>query len=199
MKQQLVKSIGILVLALALCSISSVAHATLILVLNTTDKTFALTGSDSGTAKEISPAIGDVVGWDLSGAFGITTNSTQLHNTGLAYSVTNGSAGNGFNRDILLQARAPGGNPEIALELHYTVPNVQQTITGSGVFQSYNNLSAIAISAFESSIGSALTLTSGTGSGFSPVNIVAIPEPSSGLLLTGGLLGIAASGRRRKA
>ena len=146
------------------------AQADLVLGIDTTAKTFAFTGSTSGTPTH------EWILWNT-----LTDDGTQLANeeylTLTSYNVTTTDMTSG-------RIRLMDASGEIANEVRLIFSDSEyRTITGSGAVQSYASLSAIAMPQFEGLIGSSLPMT--YGSGFSDIAIEAVPEPA-----TAGLLGI---------
>ncbi|GHB89923.1 PEP-CTERM sorting domain-containing protein [Cerasicoccus arenae] len=189
------KSATTLLLAITTLTLASASsYGALILNINTADKTFALTGSDTGTPIN---AGGGLTIWTLTG-LGAPGFSTFSYNNDVAFSTNVGTPGfpaGGYDTAITSTDNTGGS---ISLNLGVSTASLQ-TLTGSGVFQSYAALSPTGLSAFESTIGSSLALQ--FGSGFSPVSVVAaaIPEPSTYIVGVGfvALAGFMAYRRRR--
>lgn len=176
----------ILLSALALTPLS----AALQLEIDTTSKTFALTGSASGVADN-SAGIG-AISWlstATAGGFG-----GILYDNDVAFSTTLGTPG-GFARDFSFSSNANNGR--IFVQLQISTPG-QTTITGSGVFQDYSFLDAAGMADFEALIGEEVAPWEGTGFGVLTVVDVGanpIPEPSF-IAVIGGAIALVLVVRR---
>lgn len=153
------------------------AHGSLSLVINPTDKTFALTGQDSGIPFNTNS--GGLIRWNVPnlGFEGPATNSIIL-NDDKTFSTSVGTPGGPFPYDTVLNTDELAGG-SIAFMLA-TSSGAFQTLTGLGNFESYATFTPANQAKFESLVGGSFTLTS--GSGFGPLGVVAVPEPSSMLL-----------------
>lgn len=175
---------------------SQSASAGLILEVNTTDKTFALTGSDSGAPFPASfggTPFGFMFWENTSVSGGPSDFGSITFDNDVTWSTSSGLPGaGGLDTEI-------GSSGSIFLILRSSSAS-PQTITGSGVFQSYAALGPGAIGVFESLIGEELAPNPFVTTGFSNVPIQAastsaVPEPASWLLMVIGVVGLGA--RRR--
>lgn len=161
-------------------AIATNAMADLELLLNTTTKEFALVGSDTGTPIDF---IGQgFTFWSLSGIGG-TSDDSVSYNNDVAFTTSVGTPGNVANFDTRLNSETLNGG-EVALSLG-TSSNSAMTITGTGTFQSYAGLDAGSMARFESAIGQSLSLVN--GSGFSSIDVSAVPEPGTYATIIGML------------
>ena len=156
-------------------------QAGLVLNINSTDKTFAFTGSDSGTG------FGNVVSWYgiVSDGYVGTVGSGSVYDLTPAISSNLEYRDSGWqNLDISVGSGRMGMNYTFNLALAYTTTETT-TLTGTGVYLSYASFDAGAKDYFESFGGKTLALSN--GSDFSSISVEAVPEPA-----TAGLLGISA-------
>jgi len=173
-------SIKWLIFGVATFASASTSSATLSLSVNTDTREFALLGFDTGTPFGFSSA--GFIEWKLPGSGGIT--SAQSYGNGVAFSTDVGMPDSGtFGYDTRVAAQTSESG-EVALALVVST-SVSQTITGSAVYQSYASLDPAALARLESAVGQNLLLEFGTG--FSPVSVVAVPEPAMGSAVAGGI------------
>ncbi|MDA7662799.1 PEP-CTERM sorting domain-containing protein [Pirellulaceae bacterium] len=179
------------ILLIVFASLCSTASADLILSINANDKTFAITGTDTGSAAATGSGAG-LTQWEITGLGSVDGGDGNSYDNDLAFATTAGTPGNSsLGYDLLL---ATNSN---ALRLNFGTSNFgQQTFTGLGNFQSYAGLTTTDQAVFESSIGQAFVLS--RGSGFSSMNVQAVPEPNSIALLSMLCVGVAVRGRRRR-
>lgn len=170
----------------AVLFVCSTASAAFELRLNTATQEFALFGSDSGTPGVFGEG---EVAWRLLNLGGSGDGAVGYDND-IAFSTSVGTPGNSFLGYDLRIVSGTVGSGSIIL---FTGMSSQdpQTLTGSGVFQSYSAISdAGAITRLESTIGQSLSLVTGTG--FSSVSVTAVPEPSTyAMLFAVAALGLA--------
>lgn len=163
------------------------ASAALILQINANNEEFALIGSDSVTTDGSL----DAVSWALSTP--ISVNESVSYDNDVAYTLATGSPEVVGSYDTNLNFNNTFGIFILNLRFNDS-PN---TVTGTGVFQSYSSLD----SSNKAILGSLDGQTLGTlnGSSSSLVTVSVIPEPSSAwLLIVGfGALLISRRGRRR--
>lgn len=176
-----------------LSSLTSTANADLVLGINTANKTFSLTGSDSGNIGTFGD--GGIAQWEIvlpgSGA-GFSRSAA-----GDMFSVSAGAPSQAFGYDTEINVQFSGLTRLTLL----TTQSGPATITGEDVFLDYSSFSISAQSRLESAIGQSLTLNvGGTLSGFSSISVVQVtspvPEPTTPVLL--GLFGVAFAGLRRR-
>ena len=167
--------------ALGLMAVSSASGA-LIMTINTTDKTFAFSGSDTGT-----PGLLNVDGtgaatfnYMSAGANLGVYESLTLANV-LSYSPNTVTSQEFSARDMM---GARGG--EMVLQFSTTA---SVTLTGTGLSQSYASFSDNAAGVFEGLGGHTLGLY--FGSGFSGIAVQVVPEPTSVALLGLGAAALA--------
>ena len=133
--------------------------------------------------------------WEIEGLSGVGDTSIRYDND-VAWSTSSGEPGvGGFDTELFTFAEADS----LGIELRSSSSS-SQTITGSGVFQSYTAFDSSDIAALEALIGSELNTVALTG--FSNIQVQAastsgsaVPEPSSWLLM---LIGAAGLGVRRR-
>lgn len=152
---------------------TSLVHAELSLHINPVDKTFALTGSASGIPFD--NGLGGVTRWvapDLG--FERPATDSIILNDDLTFTTSQGTSGNGVYDTILNTDELNGGSISFILA---TSTAAFQTLTGLGNFTSYSSLTPVNQAKFESLSGRSFNLTG--GSGFGPLAVVSVPEPSS--------------------
>lgn len=175
------------------------SHGAMTLLLNTSTKEFAFTGSDTGipntdTIRAIrwfgshsESAPNSSITFDTASAFITSSGMPEVspHDTRIAY------FGGSIIKGIVIELR-----------LEDVDTSQPSTVTGTGVFQSYAGLSASAIANLESYIGSTIahspgnSLSFGGGVGYSELTVVAVPEPGSTALLGLGTVGFILRRRR---
>ena len=168
--------------ALGVMAVSSASGA-LILHINTADKTFALTGSDTGTDSYPGDA---AWGYTLTGGSSVDA-AQRLDAT--QYSATPSDVTMGAFQISLNE----GGDTQLLVGFQFANAGETHAISGTGVYASYASLSSAEQTAFERFIGNSLSSKPATG--WSDMSVVAVPEPTS-LALLG--LGAAALGLRRR-
>ena len=198
-----VKSTSLRILCLAAFVIGvfapRLASAGLVMRIDTASRTFFIDGSDTGNADYFEPDPGLPGDYSLQfihffsttvPQFGTITTSAQnlfvqgatLPMTGHMYMVSN--SGQNY---VFMDLFSGGGDIT--------------TLTGNGpsAAVSYAGLPAVDIPLFESLIGD--TLDRSIGTGYSPISVQAIPEPSTCASLLGGLAvgGFVVFRRRRQA
>ena len=169
-----------------LLSATSVLNADLVLQVNPVDKTFALTGSDIVTP-EMGGSGDPTFGWwsgTIDPSIGTSTSSILFDND-VAFTTNVGTPGSG-GYDTLLTFN----DKSINLFLRTSTLS-EQTITGTGVPQSYTGLTAIAETKLEALDGTAWVPA--LGSGQQSLSISTVPEPSAFACL--GLIGLVTLGR----
>lgn len=180
-------------------SMSQRAEADLILVLDTTNKEFAFTGSATGTPQSV--AGGGFTTWNLNGLGGSGSGPTDIFlNNDVAWSTNVGTPGlPAFALDTRLTSSTDNGG-EIFLAFGSSTADAQ-TFTGTGVFSSYGSMSAGSQARLEGHIGQTLPSISGTGFGgvhIQAAAVAAVPEPSSFAFLSLGCVGVILHRRRRR-
>ncbi len=181
------------ILLIVFASLCSTASADLILSINANNKTFAITGTDTGSAA--ANGSGGLTEWEITGLGNVDGGgSGNFYDNDLAFATTVGTPGNSsLGYDLLLATSTTNHS----VRLNFGTSNSgQQTFTGLGNFQSYAGLTTNDQAVFESSIGQAFVLRQ--GSGFSSINVQAVPEPNSIALLSMLCVGVAVRGRRRR-
>ncbi|GHB89918.1 PEP-CTERM sorting domain-containing protein [Cerasicoccus arenae] len=187
-------------LSISLLVASTASQAALVLSLDTTAKTFSLTGSDTGTPSDIFGQ--GLVGWVLNGLGGSGTDTLANYDNDVSFTTNVGTPGNSILASDITIATDDSAGGTVVLYLGMSSPALQ-TLTGTGAFQSYSSVSPGALARFESTIGMSLPLNPGLGTGFSSISVVsaaAIPEPST-YIAGAGFLALAGfmAYRRRKA
>ena len=172
------------VCALGVMAVSS-ASGVLILNVNTTDKTFALTGSDTGTDSYPEAAV-----WGYSFTGGSPVDEAMPLET-TQYSATPADVKTGLCQISLNE----GGDTMLVFGFAFDKSGETHAISGTGVYASYASLGLTGQTDFESLIGHSLAPAS-VSSGWSNISVVAaaVPEPTSLVLLS---LAAAALVRRR--
>jgi hypothetical protein len=138
--------------------------------VNPNDQTFALFGMDTGTPVNISGE--GFLAWRTDAISGPAGNNLSFSNS-VAFTTDVGSPGNsslGYD----LRLRGMGSN-SFQIILGVSDPN-SQTISGTGVYQSYSAFDTNAIALLDQAVAlGSLPLFSGTG--FSDLTLTSIPEP----------------------
>ena len=169
-------------LALGLMAVSSASGA-LIMTIDSSAKTFWLSGSDSGTTGDDGQ-----VGWTIA----IASTATQWV-VGSLFDVSGvPTAGSQY---LALFGSSGGAALSVgALGANYT----PVTFTGTETAYSYASFDAASIAELESWDGKTLSLSSLTkASGFSNIAVNVVPEPTSAALLGLGAAALALRRRRR--
>jgi hypothetical protein len=164
------------------------AQAALTMNLDTTAKTFSLTGTDTGAA--ISGIHGGFISWEASGVG--AESGQHAYSTDLAFSTTLGTPGNTSNNHDTLLIGFPNGSFGVTLEISQSGAT---TLTGLNNFQSYAFLSSTNQAALESLIGTTMPIFQGTG--FSGLSVAAVPVPAAVWLFGSALAGLIGFGRRK--
>ncbi|MBN8247358.1 MAG: hypothetical protein J0L84_07930 [Verrucomicrobia bacterium] len=159
-------------------------HAQLVMTIDTTAKTYTLSGSDSGFTD-----FAGLISWAVVGPVTDVSQTISVNSTG--YSLNPGPAVAGslnFGYDILMV------DPGSVTLTFFSSPGAQ-IFSGLGTPTSYAGASAINQAVLESLIGQTMPLV--VGSGFQGVSIV--PEPHEYAAMAGlGLLGFAGFRRWRQ-
>lgn len=182
------KTIALLALTLAGTQIAS---AVLNLDINTVDKTFTLTGSDTG----VSNSIGYFNFYATPPPVAVTAYQSWTYSVGNPPFATTVGTWDNLNITAAVQP-----TNQFRFNLGVTNANTSQTILGSGWAISYSSLTSASQASFESLIGSELVFTpSGGSSGMSNITVTGavVPEPSAYALIS-GVLAFACIGRRRQ-
>ncbi|MDC0325385.1 hypothetical protein OAM01_01345 [bacterium] len=157
----------ILITFFSICNVK----AALTLTFHTGAETYKLTGSDTGTPSNFG---GGYTAWNLTGIGGTGDTTTTTLNDDSIFSTSTGTPGNpAFSFDIELQiGNSLGGLMSFAMG---TSSALAQTFTGTGATGSYaahNTGNKTRISGLN---GQTMTLITGTS--FSSISIVVVPEP----------------------
>jgi len=165
------------VLLLTALLAAGVAQASLVLKINTTDKTFTFTGSDAGT-----PASGWIT-WNNQESVGAgdlwtgeiddisATCTSTLEYSGATAPHLDLDQSSGFRDSIFTAA---------TITFVYT-ENSCTELDGTGVYQSYAALNSLSQAHFESLIGGTFAAST---AGFSDIQVEAVPEPATAGLLS---------------
>jgi hypothetical protein len=196
------KSVAFAILLIGSLFASHPCYADLILQIDPGTKTFAFTGTDTGTPFDFLGVGGGGEGltqWRLVN-LGTVAGSSVSYDNDQTFSTSVGTPGNAVvNRDFQLATDASFGGA-IGLSF-YTSSAATQTFTGLGNFQSYAGLAPADQALFESTVGSTFTINPVFGVGFGSIRVTsasaAVPEPSSALIL-GFSLGAGVLLRRRR-
>jgi len=164
------------VAAAALFVGASAAQAQLTLTLDTANDLLWFTGSDTGSQS------GATVIWSETGA--------SLGSTVGSGTITSTLSSDGNLISVSLQE---GNSGQIGILLT-DIGSAPITLTGLGAGSTYDYSGLALASDLEALVGTTLALNA--GSGFSPINVAAIPEPASLALL--GLGGLLIAGRNRR-
>ena len=182
------------------------ASAGLVLNIDTTNKNFYCTGSDTGLAHQFNPdpdpdPFGPIMNMTSSVQFIHYFATDALSASGaIAPSITNLFTGAGRGEFNSLDAVNNGYGSDYVFMQFVSYSSNITTLTGAGssAALSYAGVPAGIMSGFESLIGDTLVLTEGTG--YSSIVVQAVPEPSTYCM---ALAGLACGGysmfRRRRA
>lgn len=167
------------------CFTASMAHSALVLTLNTVDKTFALTGTDTDGLHVILPDGGwNIWTVDVPGGTGITSGDFVRYDNDLAFTTDAGSPGSGHGWDIQITVY------DTSVELKIgTNSTIEQTITGTGAFQSYNKNSNF-VTHVEQAIGDTLDDPDDPDTTpeylvWNSITVTSVPEPAASAVLLG--------------
>jgi hypothetical protein len=168
------------------------AQSGLTMKIDTNNQSFYFQGSDQGSAYKMDFFFSD----DYSLQFIHFFPSTAV------YASLTENPGNLFVEGATLSMNGKmsitrnGNENYIFLDLYSSISDIT-TLTGTGqsASVSYANLTSSNIVLFESLIGGSLTQSMGTG--YSPISVQAVPEPSTYALLGLGALALIVAYRRR--
>ena len=161
------------------------AEGSLTLNINSVDETITFTGSDSGTLGGTLPFTR--IQWQI----GNESAGTQGLNVGVGFDISNiqpmGASLQGTSFAV--------SEGEVLLTIIFNSSATSATIAGNGTAISYASLTALNKSYLES-LTSADSLTLSTGSGAADIQINAVPEPSTYVLMCVGVAAVALFRRR---
>ncbi|WOO42421.1 hypothetical protein [Rubellicoccus peritrichatus] len=145
----------------------------LTLTFNTADETLAITGTDTGTLANFG---GDgIADFELDDSNISFSTTSVTYDGGMAFSTSVGNP----DELIILFSNTVAPVRFFAVALTTDTPNVETTLTGSGIFQSYASLSSDAKSYLATEPYTTIPLFEGTGFDSLNVAFVLVPEPSA--------------------
>ena len=167
------------------------ASAGLILNIDTTNKNFYCTGSDTGLAHQFDPDPDPVLGpinmTSIVQFIHYFTTDALSASRAIAPSITNLFTGAGRGEVNSFDAVNNGYGSDYVFMQFVSYSSNITTLTGAGssAALSYAGVPAGIMSGFESLIGDTLVLTQGTG--YSSIVVQAVPEPSTYCMALAGL------------
>lgn len=164
-------------LALFLGTFNS-ASAQLMLVINDVTEEFALTGSD------FVETTGNIVAWGVVFP-SVTVGESADYSTGEAYTLAFGTLNTPDTRLVF-------NSSFNILSLNLNFFGSDNTVTGTGFFQSYSSLDSSNKAILATLDGESLTILAGASD--NPVTVSVVPEPASASMV---LLALGAVGFRR--
>ncbi len=172
-------------LIVSILCIATTSHGALVLTLNTVDKTFAITGEDKGFMSAIYDNSGLNI-WKVTVPVipGAISGNNVSYNNDVAFETSVGDPGNGLLYDTVLILEGS----EVVLKVG-TSSYGGESITGTGVFQSYALQTPESTAMLEQAIGEVL-VDSDTDPNYiwDSISVVAIPEPASLATLIGAMV-----------
>lgn len=171
--------------------IAAAANAGIVLTLNTVDKTFSLSGSDTGGMSGIFPW-GAYTEWNVTvpNIEGAVPGDYRSYDNDVAFTTSIGTPGHGGLYDTVIGIQ--GGS--MGIKIGTSVAG-SQTITGTGAWQSYEMATPGGTAQVEAAIGKTM---GNLYSEWPTIEVVGVPEPSTYALLAVCIALIGAIVRRRR-